>query len=266
MRSSSPRSTPAAPDRFCSWCRVTPGSKEDFVPVLDPLRHRGFRAVAVDLPGQYESAGPDDEDAYSVDSLGEVVAALVTNLSAGDADVVLLGHSFGGLVTRAAVIGGAPVVGLISLCSGSGALTYGARVEALAVGAPLLREQGVAAAWSLRAATTDTLVGVESPELTAFRHQRFLATSAASLLGMGTALTTEPDRTSELHSSLAGRPVAVLTGEHDDAWTPASQADMAHRLGVEQVLIPDSAHSPAVENPDYLVDVLAGLMDTWTGR
>ena len=36
------------------------GSKEDFAPLLAPLAEAGFRAVAIDQRGQYESPGPDD--------------------------------------------------------------------------------------------------------------------------------------------------------------------------------------------------------------
>src|SRR3954469_19375886 len=34
------------------------GSKEDFAPLLDGIAAAGLRAIAVDLPGQFESAGP----------------------------------------------------------------------------------------------------------------------------------------------------------------------------------------------------------------
>ena len=53
------------------------GSKEDFSPILDPLAADGFRAIAVDLPGQFESEGPDDESDYEPMRLGAVVADVI---------------------------------------------------------------------------------------------------------------------------------------------------------------------------------------------
>src|SRR4051794_12052793 len=46
------------------------GSKEDFAPLLAPLAEAGWRVVALDQRGQYESSGPDDPSAYSVPELG----------------------------------------------------------------------------------------------------------------------------------------------------------------------------------------------------
>lgn len=89
------------------------GSKEDFAPLLDGLADGGLHPVAIDLPGQYESPGPDDEDAYLPDRLGALVAELVADLADEFArPVVLLGHSYGGLVARGAVLAGAPIAGL----------------------------------------------------------------------------------------------------------------------------------------------------------
>src|SRR4051794_5942996 len=49
------------------------GSKEDFAPLLRPLCKAGYRAVAVDQRGQYESPGPDDLQAYTVAVLADDV-------------------------------------------------------------------------------------------------------------------------------------------------------------------------------------------------
>ncbi len=80
------------------------GSKEDFLPLLRPLATAGYRSVAIDQRGQYESAWAKDEDGYSIDSLAADVCDLAGQLRPVAASLHLVGHSFGGLVTRAAVL------------------------------------------------------------------------------------------------------------------------------------------------------------------
>jgi len=243
------------------------GSKEDFAPILDPLRDRGFRAVAIDLPGQYESAGPDDEAAYSPLALGEVVAGVTAEL-AEQGPVVLLGHSFGGLVARGAVLAGAPVAGLVLLCSGPAAFHSGQRLESLRVGDPVLRQQGKAVVYDGTVAVDRAVRKVVPVAVAEFLRRRFLDSTTAGLLGMGAALQNEPDRVDQLRQALVvtGVPAAVVAGRDDDAWPLVDQQDMALRLGTELVLIEQAAHSPAVENPDGLLAVLLPMLDDWLRR
>ena len=240
------------------------GSKEDFAPILDPLAAAGLTAVTVDLPGQHESDGPDEEAEYTPARLGEEAAALVERLRA-DGPVVLLGHSFGGLVARGAVLAGARIAGLVLLCSGPSAFRYGERYDALIAGEPLMREHGHEVAYDLAAAKGQAARKSPSPEMAEFLRRRFVSSRAASLLGMGAALRTEPDRVDELAAALrgSGTPVAVIAGENDDAWPLPDQQDMASRLGTDLVTIPHSAHSPAVENPAALLAVLSPLLHGW---
>lgn len=243
------------------------GSKEDFAPILDPLMENGFRAVAIEMPGQHESSGPDDETAYSPSALGPVMAEVVRTLAAGDRRVVLLGHSYGGLVCRQAVLAGAPIAGLILLCSGPAAFTSGNRFEAITAGEPILRNHGPAFLFDSRAQALG--LDPHGPEpIAAFMRGRFLASTPAGLLGMGNALLTEPDLVGQLAAALADRrlPVAVMAGEHDDAWPLTDQAEMAARLGTALTLIPGGGHSPAVEAPAALLDELLPLLRTWTAR
>ncbi|WP_211229189.1 alpha/beta fold hydrolase [Nakamurella lactea] len=241
------------------------GSKEDFAPILDPLADNGFRAIAVDLPGQHESPGPADEAAYLPEPLGRVIAELIGTLPA---PVVLVGHSYGGLVARAATIVGARLAALVLLDSGPGALPAGARLDALVVGAPILRESGVEAAYAVRAGLTAQLRDPAAQALEDFYRHRFVSSTAAGLLGMATGLQSEPDRTAELAAALAAieAGIAVISGEADDAWGIQAQADMARRLGGSLVPIAGAAHSPAVEQPDRLLRVLLPLMRSWTAR
>src|SRR4051794_28898540 len=95
------------------------GSKEDFLPVLGPLARAGHRVVAIDLRGQWQSAGPEDPAAYTIDALAKDVAAVLPVLGP---QPPLGGHSFGGLVPRRAVIAGARPLTLALVGSGPGAL------------------------------------------------------------------------------------------------------------------------------------------------
>jgi pimeloyl-ACP methyl ester carboxylesterase len=245
------------------------GSKEDFAPILDPLSELGYRALAVDLPGQYESPGPDDEAAYAPLALGATIAVVLADLAASG-PVVLLGHSFGGLVARGAVIVGAErhsvsVAGLILLCSGPAAFRSGERLESLRAGEPIMREHGKSAVYDSTVSVGRAQRKSITEDVAALQRSRFLASTQAGLLGMGAALQHEPDRVAELHAALrsAGSPVAVIAGVADDAWPLAEQRDMAVRLGTELVIVPDSAHSPAVENPAGLLAALKPLLASW---
>ncbi|GAA3393207.1 alpha/beta fold hydrolase [Cryptosporangium minutisporangium] len=234
------------------------GSKEDFAPLVDPLTDAGYRVVAIDQPGQFESPGPDSPLGYTVAWLAEVVRAVAAALD--DGPVHLVGHSFGGLVSRGAVLA-APgdFRSLTLLCSGPEAI-LGARRDRMARLEALL-PLGMAAVYDAveEGARLDPKWREASPELKAFLKKRFIASSAAGLRGMGDALGSEPDRTADLAAT--GVPLLVCYGEHDDAWLPPVQADMARRLGARHVVIQRAAHSPAIENT---AETVFALERFWT--
>lgn len=241
------------------------GSKEDFADLLDPLAARGFRVVAIDQPGQYESPGPADRSAYGTVRLSAVVADVARTLADEDGRRPhLLGHSFGGLVTRAAVIDDPTLFASYTmLCSGPGGIG-GSRKERMNAIEPILLDQGMAAAYDLleRLAAADPRRTGDPPALTAFLRKRWLASSVDGLLGMGDALLTEPDRTTEL--AAAELPILVCCGDADDAWPPEIQRDMAVRLGARFVVIPGAGHSPPSENPAETIKVLTDFWSTST--
>lgn len=239
------------------------GSKEDFAPLVDPLADAGIGVLALDLPGQYESPGPDTEEEFRPVPLGSVVAAVVAAEVDAGRRVLLLGHSYGGLVARAAVLARAPVRGLTLMDSGPGELPMGRRRTQLDIVEPVLRRRGVAEVVALRDASGEW--ASTEPDVLDLLRTRLLASSPTGLLGMGYALRNEPDRVAELVAAVRTRamPCLVVCGTGDDAWPPGVQRTMADRLEAEFAAVPDAAHAPNVENPDGLLDVLVPTWRTW---
>jgi pimeloyl-ACP methyl ester carboxylesterase len=239
------------------------GSKEDFAPLIDPIADAGIGVLALDLPGQFESPALPDELDHRASSLGAVVARIVRDEADAGRTVLLLGHSFGGLVARAAVLAGAPVRGLTLMDTGPGELPMGPRRTRLDVLEPVLRRRGLEAVVALREEAGDWEAA--SPAVAGFLKLRLQRSSPVALLGMGDALRSEPDRVPELVAALRGRRLATLVvcGMHDDAWPVTTQRTMADRLEAEFAAVAGAAHSPNVENPVGLLDVLVPTWRTW---
>jgi pimeloyl-ACP methyl ester carboxylesterase len=245
------------------------GSKEDFLAILHQLGAAGRRVLAIDLRGQYQSPGPDDPGAYAIRELGADVAAIVDAMAvraggAGDGElgaVHVVGHSFGGLVVREALLGGARHVGSVTfMSSGPAQLTGPAADELIALlgyldgESPEVMRNTIEKIWDSVLAPQAVAAGVE-PDIVAFLRDRMLANSSVGLQVMARYLLRAPDRTSELAGGLHV-PVLVLYGEDDDKWEPAAQEEMAGRVGAERVCIPGAAHSPAVDAPETTASAL----------
>ena len=224
------------------------GSKEDFTAILGQLAAAGRRVIAVDQRGQYQTAGPDDPDAYDARELGADVAALVAATQATH----LLGHSFGGLVAREAVLGGCTPASLTLLSSGPAALP-GPRAEDLHF---MLNYLDGTATADLGAKVAEVWHGALKPQavaagvtdqIVAFLEARMLANNPTGLVSMATQLLKAEDKT----AALAARniPTFVLYGEEDNAWPTTQQREMAGVLNAEHTCIPCAAHNPNVEAP-----------------
>jgi pimeloyl-ACP methyl ester carboxylesterase len=234
------------------------GSKEDFREVMKPLAAQGFRVVSIDPRGAYQSPGPDDPAAYSVEALGNDLLQVIKAL--GDGPVHVVGHSFGGLVARSAVLQDPTAFrSLILMGSGPSALT-GPRADVLPFLEPILVEGGLEAVWEASEAIAKSRPRVvEVPdEVRDFLKERLLGSSVAGLLATSRALTSEPDRVDEL--ATIDLPILVMYGEADDAWLPDAQDAMALRLGAPVIVVPDALHSPAAENPVLTAQVLRDFL------
>jgi pimeloyl-ACP methyl ester carboxylesterase len=238
------------------------GSKEDFIALLEPLAKSGYRVVAVDQRGQYETGGPRDESAYARGELVLDLLALIDALSERG-PVHLLGHSFGGLVARAAVIDHGPErwASLTLLSSGPAAIEPGdaAKVRMLLDAIPLMDMESI---WQAKADldAPEETPPTSDPVIEEFLHRRWLATVPEHLMAVGGQLLTEPDRVDELAE--VDIPVLVASGGTDNAWPVPWLDEMARRLRALRAVIPDAGHSPNAEYPAETASALVAFWDS----
>lgn len=234
------------------------GSKEDFIALLAPLAAAGFRVVAVDGRGQHESPGPRDESAYAQGELAQDVAAQARAL--GDGPVHLLGHSLGGLLTRAAVLRDpAPFRSLTVMSSGPAAIAASqqARVRMLIDALGTLDMQAVWLAMR-ELDPPEAEDAATPPEIGAFLHQRWMNTVPEQLVATGRQMVSEPDRVAEL--AAVPLPKHVVSGTVDYAWPVPEMDAMAARLGARRTVVEGAEHSPNVERP---AETAAALAEFW---
>lgn len=232
------------------------GSKEDFLPLLRPLAAAGIRAVSIDQRGQYESTWSADPSGYRIEALAADLLDVAGRLEGSGMGLHLVGHSFGGLVARAAVLAKPELFRSLTLMGSGPAAIAGPRLEVLRSGEPILAEHGMEALWEHLASVSrpDEKYAKAPESVLRFLRTRFLANDPLGLKVMGDEIRSEPDRTDEL--AAVRLPILVLHGEADDAWLPSLQREMALRLGADYVVIPEAAHSPATENPSVTADAL----------
>jgi pimeloyl-ACP methyl ester carboxylesterase len=236
------------------------GSKEDFLPLLEPLAAAGIRTLAVDQRGQHDSPGLPDPAGYGIESFGAEIRALLA-LVADEGPLHLLGHSFGGHAVREALLGGEIPAALRSvtlMCSGPAAVIDGARTRT---------ELFLEASRELTLRQIHELQPVDlhpDPDVRTFLLRRWLSNDRASLRAIARRLLDEPDRTDDLRDWLTrtGLPCLVVTGAQEDVWPAELQRTTAERLGARFAEIPDAGHSPNTQQPEATAKA---LLDFWLG-
>ncbi|MER7153806.1 alpha/beta fold hydrolase [Streptomyces lydicus] len=239
------------------------GSKEDFIALLEPLAAAGFRAVAVDGRGQHESPGPREEQAYAQRELAlDVLAQARAVREADGGPLHLLGHSLGGLVTRAAVLLDAtPFRSLTVLSSGPAAIDAAQQVRVRMLIDALGRLDMESVWQAMRELDPPEAADAATPpEIGAFLHRRWLNTVPEQLIATGRQMLEEPDRVAELCRT--GLPVHVVSGAVDYAWPVPSMDEMAVRLSARRTVIEGAEHSPNAERPEKTAEALTGF---WSG-
>lgn len=228
------------------------GSKEDFILLLGDLAKLGWTCLAHDHRGQYESPAPGRI------TIDELAADLVELVSAQQGPVHLVGHSFGGLIAqRALLLAPERVSSLTLLCSGPAGL---GDVERVRVFRELLA-QGMDLPEVFR--RKREIDAEPMPEmLEKFLADRFAASTPDAMDQMAADLMNAGDVIDEVARVGAehGIGLHVARGVDDASWPTEVQDEMAARLGTEVVLIPDSGHTPMLENSDVCAEVLDRLM------
>jgi pimeloyl-ACP methyl ester carboxylesterase len=255
-------------DEARDWVILVPGftgSKEDFIAVLPLLADAGMGALAFDQLGQYESSGSALTSDYALAQLAADVAALAAQASVRlgrSDDPHLVGHSFGGLVVEEAVAGGhLRPSSLTLLCTGPGALPA-QRWAQLPDLVAALDVHDLATIWRIMREMdeTDSLDQL-SPQIAAFLERRWHANSPAHLRACAVHLMQAPDPTERLRTRVqSGQRVAVMWGEHDDAWPIEVQQRFAAQLGAAQVCLPGLGHSPNAEDPARTAAALLSVL------
>jgi pimeloyl-ACP methyl ester carboxylesterase len=251
------------------------GSKEDFLAILDLLADDSRRVVAIDMRGQFETPRADDPGGYAAAALGADIVAIMHATGARH----LVGHSYGGLIGREAVLAGTGSAGTRSgseiasftlMSSGPAALTGPRARELRAMLAALGVSQdgtpdtaalraGISGLWQDHLAPQAVAAGVPG-HIVEFLGRRMLSNDPDGLILMARHMLTAPDRTAEL-ARLDQIPILIIYGEDDNSWSPAAQENMARRLGARRLCIPAAVHSPAVEAPATTASALTQFWD-----
>jgi len=239
--------------------------------VLDPLRRKGRRAVALDLPG-YGSASHLSLTEPVLVQLDRFVRAALIRFGDGE-PTVIAGNSLGGCAAlRAAEVATgehAPIAGIVPIApAGLDMAGWFAAVESerilrallaspVPVPGPIVR-QAVGAVY--RQIAFARPLAVKPRVVSSFANHLGSTKDVGRVLASGRRLRGELREPYRLE--LVDCPVLVIWGDRDRMVSPSGADQLLEGLADADVeLIEGCGHCPQIEEPDRVVELLEGFCE-----
>lgn len=245
------------------FSHATGADHNSFAPQVDSLVRSGWRVLSWDLPGHGDSQ-PGVRD-VEMTALADLMVALVRQVAGRNAQVVLVGHSFGGYLSQYVALRDPGLVRAVVAIGCTSVTLYPRRWQLL-----LLRLSAVAfrASPALVRRRMVARTGCARPGTRAYLRRTAARTSPNGLASiwqeLSRCLCDEPD-------SRLACPVLIAHGQYDRTGIIASAAPLwaARHENTRYEVIPHAGHHAQLDNADFVSDLLArflaGLESPGTG-
>ena len=230
------------------------GSKEDFVAFLPRLADAGIQALSYSQRGQADSSAPIGVDNYRLEEFASDAIEIAEHWGASpERPIHLMGHSFGGVVARAAALARPDLFSTLTLfSSGAKAIPHG-RIPGL----DLAASANLSGAEVRRAVFSDLPTTPQEDLREELTRIRATDTSADNLLGIVRILATYPDRSAELAATHL--PIHVIYGSDDPVWPTEWFQPEAAALYARHSIIDSAGHTANLEKPAELAQALVAF-------
>ena len=243
------------------------GNRLDFEDHYDALCALG-RTVAYDHRGHGESSHAGASEGYSLDHLVDDLHQFLRALGIKQLD--LLGHSMGGMVALRYALAHPGNIASLVLMNTSARAPDAFDRNIFTVGGELASGQGMATLAEVAkklarddpnrpAASRSYERRVGSEEFWERHRRRMTAMDPCAFGALGVEMCDQrplTDRLSEIDC-----PTTIIVGDQDVPFLKPSD-EMAEAIpGARRVVIPDSAHSPQLENPDAWFTAIRDHLD-----
>ncbi|MVU81022.1 alpha/beta fold hydrolase [Nocardia sp. ET3-3] len=234
------------------------GSKEDFEAMLPLLAAAGYRALAYDQRGQWQSEGPDEVSGYAMaDFIGDLQG--VVDQISPDEPIHLVGHSFGGYVARIAVVERPGRFRSFTLLASGPSSVEDINFPPPQLVAQMVEAGGQELIWQQMSNALFEAGQTPPPERMEFLHERILKTKKANILGILNCMA-EPPLKDPAALRDSGVPLLVAYGDTNDLWAPSVHEEFAKQLNAKTAVFHGSGHVPNEDVPDQ---VCAELVTFW---